>query len=236
MSVPATIAEQLAVSALIGGSGTNANRSKFWTTYEKNAIYLFGGIAGSSYSNSIAISTIAGGLDLTFVPLSGGSLGPNQVATYPFANQGIAANAVIAQPLTISVKMIAPANPATSQGIGYLSKVNAMTALATSLRLHDNLGGLYSIWTPAYIYSNCLRLDMVDISDGSAQQTQFQWRLDFYQPLITLQQAAQAQSSLMNALTQGIPNNGSWSGQNTANQGGGQVNSNVSLTAPSSLQ
>ena len=237
MGVPAGVAGSLITSALIGSSGQSAARSEFYQKYEVNAIYLFGGIAGSSYSNSLAISAIAGGLALKFRPIPGGTLGMNQVATYPFANQQVAANAVIAQPLTISIMMIVPANPTNnSSSIGYSSKINAMTALATSLRLHDNLGGLYSIWTPAYNYANCLRLNMVDASDGSSNQAQFQYRLDFYQPLLTLQQVAQAQSTLMNSLTQGTPTNGSWSGPSTGNPSGGQTTSNVSLNAPGSLQ
>jgi hypothetical protein len=45
--------------------------------------------------------------------LAGGTLVNQQVATYPFANQAVAANAVIAAPNTISMMMIAPAKPSS---------------------------------------------------------------------------------------------------------------------------
>lgn len=43
--------------------------------------------------------------------LPGGTLINQQAATYPFANQAVAANAVIAGPNTVSMMMIAPAQP-----------------------------------------------------------------------------------------------------------------------------
>src|SRR4051812_48610252 len=44
-----------------------------------------------------------------FRPLPGGTLIDQELGRYPFANQAVAANAVIAQPLTISMEMVVPA-------------------------------------------------------------------------------------------------------------------------------
>lgn len=237
MSVPEDLIIQSLVGAALGGSANNAGRNKFKTTYETNAIILFGGIAGASYTNSLNISAIMGGLEFNFQPVPGGQIGSNQVATYPFANQAVAANAIIQQPLNISMLMISVAS-ANGENLGYLSKTNGMLALATSLRLHDNLGGLYSVITPAYTYTNCLRTAMYDASDGTSKQVQFKWRIDFMQPLITLQQAAQVQNSLMNSLSQGNPVVGqpNWSAPSTGNPPGFATNANTSLTAPSAQQ
>lgn len=239
MSVPQGIITQELSSAaagyLTGASGTSAGRAQFSSTFEKNPVILFGGIAGSSYRNSLLISAIAGGLPLEFVPMAGGSLLSAQAAQYPFANQGIAANALIQQPLRISMLC---RMPASTDGVGYLSKAAAVTALIRSLTLHNNLGGLYSVVTPAYTYTNCMLLDVIDASDGTARQSQFQYRFDFYQPLITLQQAQEAQSSLMAAMSAGTPIIGqpAWSGPQNGNPAGFATNSNTGLIAPSAVQ
>lgn len=178
---------------------TPTGREQFKQTYETGAIILFGGIAGGA-TNSLMIGTLSGGLPLTFVPIVGGSLVSNQVATFPLANQAVAANSIIQQPLKISIMMIAPAD---GQSVGYLSKSAAMTALVNSLNQHNNLGGVYSVVTPSYTYTNCLLTDMYDSSDGRSQQAQYQWRFDFMQPLLTLAAAQAAQNNLVQKLTGG---------------------------------
>jgi hypothetical protein len=63
-----------------------------------------------------------------FTPLPGGTLAENQIGTYPFANQAVAANAIIAQPLTISMLMVCPAHTVS----GYPGALVTMLALQTA--------------------------------------------------------------------------------------------------------
>ena len=140
----------------------------------------------------------------TFVPLSGGKIIDNDVATYPFANQAIAANAIIAKGLTISMKMICPVREAG----GYGTKLATITALQASLAQHVNLGGTFTVATPSFYWENGLLLTMFDVSDGESKQAQIEWQLDFYFPLLTLAQAAAAQNTLMSKVSSGTPVDG----------------------------
>jgi len=133
-----------------------------------------------------------------YLPLPGSTLISNTVGMYPFANQTIAANAVIQQPLTLSMKMIAPVN---QQG-GYLTKLATFTALQGSLQLHNASGGTYVVATPAFVYTNLIMTGMESLPSDDAQQ-QIEWQLDFIAPLLTLAAAAAAQNNLMAAVTGG---------------------------------
>lgn len=193
----------------------------FKLAYQISPIILTGGIATNlggaipivaltEGANFIA-SLLSGGENIqldgffaNYQPLPGATLVNNQVATYPFANQSVAANAIIAQGLNISLLMQCPAKgPA-----GYLLKLITMQSLQASLAQHNNMGGLYSIVTPSYIYTNCILTRMVDVSGGESRQAQYSWQLDFYQPLLTTAQAQQAQNSLIQTLTNGTPPQG----------------------------
>jgi hypothetical protein len=146
----------------------------------------------------------------TYLPLPGSTLIANQVGMYPFANRQVAANAIIQQPLTLSMLMIAPVN----QPGGYLIKQATFTALQSTLAQHNAAGGTYTVNTPAFPYTNLLMTGMSDVTAGEGKQKQIEWQLDFIQPLITQAQAAQAQSSLMALLTSGGQIlNPNWSGQ-----------------------
>lgn len=148
-----------------------------------------------------------------FQPLSGSTFIDQQIGQYPFANQAVAANAVIAQPLSISMEMICPVR----QPFGYATKLATMTALQNTLAQHNASGGTYTVATPSRFYDNCVMLRMVDTSGGSSKQVQERWRLDFIQPLLTLQQADQAMNSLMGKISNGVPLGGdppAWSGPN----------------------
>lgn len=135
-----------------------------------------------------------------FVPVPGATVISNAVASFPFANQSVAANAIIEQPLAISLIMIAPVKDAG----GYLSKLATFTSLRTSLRAHNAAGGTYHIATPAYIYTNCLMTGMQDVTSGEGgKQQQIQWQIDFVKPLITESDALSAQNSLMSKVTGG---------------------------------
>ena len=92
-----------------------------------------------------------------FVPVPGSD---------PFANQAIAANALIAQGLRISLQMICPA----TANYPYPSKLAIIMALQAQLQQHQNMGGLYTVITPAFIYTNCMLLNLRDVSTGGTSQ------------------------------------------------------------------
>lgn len=142
-----------------------------------------------------------------YQPLPGATLISNQVATYPFANQAIAANAIIAQPLNVSMKMTCPAR-GNLLGFGMGAKLSTMISLQNSLAQHNALGGTYSIITPSYIYSYCIMTGMRDISGGESKQSQYDWQLDFLQPLVSLDSVQSALNGLMQKLTNGTPISG----------------------------
>ncbi|CAE6876103.1 hypothetical protein R69608_01413 [Paraburkholderia nemoris] len=143
-------------------------------------------------------------------PLPGTTLISNQIGQFPFANQSIAANAIIVQPLNISLMMNVPVQ---TEG-GYTAKLATMTVLQQALSAHNLSGGTYTIATPSQIYTNCLLALMRDVSGGESKQVQHTWQLDFIQPLITINQATQVYNSLMNKIAGGLPVSltPSWSG------------------------
>lgn len=168
----------------------------------EGANFIAGALTGS---NPVSLDT----LFANFVALSGGTLAQNEVGMYPFANQAVAVNAIIAQPLSISLLMRVPA---TSR-YGFASKLALMTALQKILNQHSLSGGTYSVITPAYIYTDCLLTNMSDAGEEQTQQ-QHSYRLDFIQPLVSLQAAQNAQNGLMQQLTAGSQLTGTpaWSG------------------------
>jgi hypothetical protein len=176
---------------------------------------------------NFTVGLVSGSSDLdlddffaNFAPLSGGKLIDISVATVPFASQSVAANAIIQQPLRISMRMTCPAR---GPG-GFAAKMAIMAGLKASLDLHTNSGGLFTVATPAFPYTNCLLTGLTDISAGQPSQPQsvFQW--DFYAPLITLDQLAGAENTMMSKLSGGLPSDGSLSGssQGVNPAGGGQ--------------
>ncbi len=208
----------------------NIGLAAYKMTFNLSPIIFTGGIAGLIPGGMLPIIAItealnfpigllgAGSDDLDlddffayFQPLAGGTFIDQQIGQYPFANQTVAANAVISQPLGISLEMICPVR----QAGGYATKLATMIALQTALSQHNASGGTYTIATPSRFYENCVMLRMTDTSGGQSKQLQERWRLDFTQPLLTLQQAAQAQNSLMGKITAGVPIGGDplpWSG------------------------
>lgn len=194
------------MAALPPTVAAGAQRSQYDLAFQICPILLSGGIVSSSQGGLLPVVQIWGG-SLTdkdpfcrFVPLPGGKLISQTVAQYPFANQFVAGNATIAQPLNISLAMIAPVN----QSGGYLKKLHIFSSIKTALENHNALGGTYIIATPSFIYQNCLMLDMSDISPEDAdKQQQIEWQLDFTQPLVTQAGAAAAQSSTMAKISSG---------------------------------
>ena len=136
-----------------------------------------------------------------FQPLAGGTLIDQQIGMYPFANQSVAANAVIQQPLTISMLMICPAGGSG----GYLSKPSIMASIQSSFQSHNTSGGTYSILTLAGLYSSCVMTSMTDISTTTTKQVQNTYKLDFLKPLVSLQQAAQAYNGEMGQIASALP-------------------------------
>jgi len=193
-------------------------------SFEISPIILTGGIAAAIPGGMLPIIAVTSAISFPlgilsggdvsldgafahFIPLPGASLIDNAIGNYPFANQAIAANAIIKQPLIISMKMIVPAK-------GYAIKTATMMALQAVLDQHTGLGGTFTVATPSFIYTNCVMTGMRDTSTHETQQLQWSWQLDFVKPLLTLTQAQAAQNALMSKLSSGTSFNGApaWSG------------------------
>jgi hypothetical protein len=145
-----------------------------------------------------------------FQPLPGATLIENQYGTYPLGSQQVAANAVIVQPLRVSLSMLIP----VQEPLGYAAKALTMYAIQAAMSTHVSQGGTFTVVTPSYIYTNCLLLSLRDISGGATKQSQYEWAWDFFQPLLTAQQIQQSQSSLMQQITNAATGsaNPGWSG------------------------
>lgn len=199
---------------------SSAGLSQFQLTFQLSPIILTGGIAANVPGGMLPIISLtegesfdtgilsSGSSDLdpedffaNFQPLPGATLIDVDVATYPFANNAVAANAIINNPFTISLLMICPAR---SDG-GYADKLSTITSLQASLSQHINSGGTFTVATPSYYYTNCLMTKFIEASSGQSKQPQDAWQLDFFQPLLTLDQAAQSYNSLMNKIASGTP-------------------------------
>lgn len=209
-------------------SGISPGLVAFKMSFQLSPIILTGGIAGAIPGGMLPIILITQALDFAegllagaenidldnffanFTPLPGSTLIDQSIGKYPFANQSVAANAVIRQPLTISLRMICPARDES----GYALKLATMTALQAALALHNASGGTYTVATPSHFYTNCVMTNMKDTSNGASMQAQNTYQLDFEQPLLTLQDAILAQNNLMSRISAGVPIGGvpAWSG------------------------
>jgi hypothetical protein len=209
------------------------NRNAFTLGYQRSPIIFVGGIASQmpgallpvisiSQSQNFDQGVTGGSASLNddtslfeFMPMPGGTLAEFQLGTYPFANQTVAANAIIAEPLKIALLMYAPVRPGNG---GYDQRQNVFTALQSAVLQHASLGGVYNVATPAFIYTNCALAALRDVSEGDPAKPQDRWVWEFVQPLLTLQQAAQAQGAYLTKTGQGLqqtPNADgtlSWSG------------------------
>jgi len=198
--------------------------AQFKLNFEISPITLTGGVALNIPGGMLPILSLtqassftgllSGGEDVGlddffayFYPLPGSSLIDQQIGMYPFANQTVAANAIIVQPLAVTMLMMVPVRDPS----GYQTKLSNMTAVQNSLHQHNTSGGTYTIATPSYFYTNCVMTAMHDISSGDSKQAQIQWKLDFIQPLISLQAAAASQfalNSMMQQLSSGVQTTG----------------------------
>lgn len=213
-------------------SGFSPGRTVFKLAFELCPIFLTNGIAGNlpfsvlpiialTEAINLPLALLSGGgenveLDDFFahyIPMAGGSLIDNQISEYPFANQAVAANALIQQPLMISLRMICPARTR----FGYASKLATMLLLQSALAEHNRTGGTYTVLTPSHFYTNCIMLAMRDITGGGGVQVQQEWQMDFRQPLLTTEDANAAQGNLMRRFSSGtqIEGDPAWSGTGT---------------------
>jgi hypothetical protein len=185
--------------------------------FEISPIVLTGGIATNIPGGALPIvalteplnfldGLLSGGADLGlddffahWLPLPGSSYLDQQIGQYPFANQAVAANAVIRQPLQISMRMICPAK----DELGWAIKLATISALVATLAQHNASGGTYTIATPSYFYTNCVMRGMRDTANAASKQPQNTFQFDFEQPLLTLQDAEQAYNNLMGQLANG---------------------------------
>jgi hypothetical protein len=179
-------------------------------TFQLSPIILSGGLASSNIGGYLPIIAITelinfpagllsgmqASLDSFFAnfrPLPGSTIIEQEVGHYPFANQGIAANTVIAQPRQISFEMLCPAQTK----LGFYEKLAIMEALEGALDYHTQMGGTYILMTPSKIYTSCL---LRAIRDTSGQlrtgQPQVSWQWDFEQPLLTASDLGGALNSL----------------------------------------
>lgn len=138
-----------------------------------------------------------------FNVLPGGTLLQMSIAKYPFANQDVAANATIREPLNVSVIMDAPMrgkNP-------WQTKQTVMSSLKATLDNHNNIGGTYTLATPAYIYENLVLVSLTDNSRGNNSLPQNAWRFDFERPLVALRDLQGSISSILAKAGLGAPVN-----------------------------
>jgi hypothetical protein len=203
-----------------------AGQAAWKLAYQISPIILNNGIAQNVPGGMLPIISITEALNFTvgilsggenielddffanYQPIPGGTLIDQDIGEYPFANQSVAANAVIAKPLKIPMLMICPVR----ESLGYFTKTATMLAFQQALQQHNQSGGTYTIVTPSAFYANCVMRGMTDVTAGDSKQVQWMWRLDFEQPLLTLAQAQQAENSMMNKITNGTQTDGSLSG------------------------
>jgi len=143
-----------------------------------------------------------------FNVLPGGTLVSQQVAKYPFANQWVAANATIREPLTLSVIMDAPMRGPDAWAV----KRMVMSALKATLDTHNNIGGTYTVVTPAYMYENLIMTSLTDNSRGNNSLPQNAWRFDFEKPLVAISDLYAAQNQYMSKISNQLPVGGEQSG------------------------
>ncbi len=204
-------------------------------SYQVCPIVLSGGAVAQIPGGMLPLLTLfgAGSFDLddafgAFNVLPGGTLISQTVAKYPFANQSVAANATIREPLTLSVIMDAPMRGPNAWAI----KQMVMGALKATLESHNNMGGLYTVLTPAYMYTNMIMTAMTDNSRGNNSLPQNAWRFDFEKPLVALEDLAGAQNQLMGKISGGLPTDGSQTGVQPGVQTGQAPLGETAVPAP----
>lgn len=186
--------------------------------FEVSPVILCNGIAQSipggmlpivalTQSESFVTGLLGGAFNLTdldkyfchWKPVQGGTMVDYDIAKYPFANQTVAANALLAQPLRIALMMDAPVNENT----GAMTKFVTLSALQAVLQAHANLGGTYIVATPALFYSGCILRTVKDMTSFNEAVPQRSWLWDFEQPLVSETGAEQAVNSFLSKIDGG---------------------------------
>lgn len=207
----------------MGGAVAKVASTSYDLAFQVSPIILVGGSYGQGLMPIIGLLGQLAGLGqgllsglgsdapfAKFLPMPGSTLISNTVGKYPFANQQVAGNAIIQQPLNLSMHMICP----VKDKAGYLTKLALITSLQTSLQQHCAAGGTFNVATPAFIYTGMILLGMTDITGGMTAQKQVEFQLDFEKPLITREDATAALNTLMGKLSGGQQvTSSSWSGQ-----------------------
>lgn len=223
----------MSVSSVLSSAGLVAAD----LAYRCSPIFLTGGIANETiggimpmlllteslgFANSILTGDLPRSTDdffAHFFPLPGASLISNTVGMYPFANQTVAANALITEPLNLSMQMLCPPRGSGS----YVTKMTTLSALQAALYKHNAMGGLYTVLTPGYIYTNMIMTAFRDASPQPDRLPQTAFQIDFMRPLTQQSEAQQIQSTLMSKLTNGSQTAASWGATGSGNVFAGLV-------------
>jgi hypothetical protein len=139
-----------------------------------------------------------------FQPAPGGSLVKQSIAEYPFANLNVAANATLRNPINVSMIMSTP----MKENSAWAMKQSRMSNLKAVLDAHNNLGGTYIVFTPAYIYNNMCMENLTDVSTAVSPLPQNTWRWDFTAPLVAISDVLGVESNLIQKLTLGLQTSG----------------------------
>lgn len=175
-------------------------KSAWSAVYEYNPILLTGGIAEYIPGGIMPISALVNGIQLvtgggfaTFKPIPGSDIISNKVAEYPFPNQVTAANAVVREPLFVSLLMMIP----VQDDGGYLTKLAVISGLKNSIQMHQNMGGLFTVLTPYQTYSDCVLLSFRCIDEGDTKQVGHTYQFDFKQVIVTTDAAEGEYNAMM---------------------------------------
>ena len=135
-----------------------------------------------------------------FKTVPGYTLMFNSIGTYPFANASVAGNAIIQQPVNVSLLMYCPATSAYPAS----ARASIIASLMSALNEHVRAGGLFVVYTPLFIYDNCVLVGIRDGSEGDNAAMQNALIFDFMRPqIMTNEEAAGAQNELMSKLSKG---------------------------------
>jgi hypothetical protein len=152
-----------------------------------------------------------------FTVLPGGTLCVNTVPKYPLASMTMAANAIVREPINISLIWDTPMRGPNA----WISKLTTMIALKAVLDLHNNAGGMYTVMTPAFYYDNLILTSLADNSRGGNPLPQNAWRFDFERPMIVTTDDVTADLNMLTSLlTRGVKTVAKTSGPATSAPGG----------------
>lgn len=164
-------------------------------------------IVALTQSASYVSGLLGGAIELTdmdkyfchWKAAQGGTMIDYDIGRYPFANQAVAANALLSQPLRVPLLMDAPVNENT----GAMTKLVSLSSLQMVLQAHANLGGTFIVATPSLIYNNCILRTVRDVTGSNEPLPQRQWLWEFEQPLISETSAEQAVNNYLNKIDNG---------------------------------